>query len=78
MAGRRVGIPYSRTPVCPARAHATWFDVSGITIGPLFRPVMKGGQVLAGRLSGNAISAIMKQRAAAICLDSALYSGHAL
>ena len=76
--GRRVGIPYAQGPLCPVTALATWLTVSGIADGPVFRPVTKGGHVLACRLSGDAIVAIVKQRTAAIGRDPAFYSGHSL
>jgi hypothetical protein len=41
------GIPYGSTPsTCPVRALRTWLDASGITTGPLFRSVWKGGRQL--------------------------------
>jgi len=40
--------------------------------------VTKGGQVLASRLSGDAIAATVKQRVAAIGLDPSCYWGRSL
>jgi hypothetical protein len=49
-----------------------------ITVGPLFRPLSKGGQVPCSPPSGDAITTIVKRRVAAIGLDPPYYSGHSL
>lgn len=77
--GRQVGIPYgSRPDTCPVRALAAWVDAAGITEGPLFRPVNRHGQALAGRLSGYAVALVVKRAATAAGLDAANYAGHSL
>jgi integrase len=76
--GRRIAIPRGRYPVCPVTALEAWLEASAITDGPVFRPVTKSGRVLGSRLSADAIAIIVKQRAAAIWLDPARYSGHSL
>jgi hypothetical protein len=37
--GRKVGIPFARVKVCPVQAVKDWLAVSGLTEGPLFRPI---------------------------------------
>src|SRR5262249_40439041 len=55
-----------------------WLELSGISEGPVFRPVTRRGHVLPGQLSGDAIATIVKQRGKAIGLDPTRYSGHSL
>jgi integrase len=76
--GRKIGISYAQGRVCPLAALAAWLDISGIASGPVFRPVTKGGRVLAGPLSGDAIAAIVKRRVQMIDFDPSCYSGHSL
>ncbi|WP_244424663.1 site-specific integrase [Methylobacterium nodulans] len=77
-AGRKVGIPHGRTRHCPVAAVELWLSRSGITQGPLFRGLNRHGQLLAGRLSGEAVSVIVKERVQAAGYDPAPYSGHSL
>jgi integrase len=75
---RQVAIALGRNGMCPVRALEQWFQLSGISEGPVFRPVTRRGHVMPGQLSGDAIASIIKQRVRAIGLDSTLYSGHSL
>jgi integrase len=75
---RHVAIPHGRSAICPIKALDQWLEVSGISEGPLFRPVSRRGQVLPGQLSGDSIASIVKQRVKALGLDPARYSGHSL
>jgi integrase len=44
--GETKGIPYGSTPsTCPVRALRAWLDASGITEGPIFRPINRWGQL---------------------------------
>lgn len=77
--GRKVGIPRGRhADTCPVRALTAWLEKAGISEGPVFRPVNRHGQVLPGRLSGNAVSEVVKRSARAAGLDAANYAGHSL
>ncbi len=76
--GRQVAIPHGRNSICPVKALDQWLELSGISEGPVFRPVTRRGQVLPSRLSGDSIAWIVKQRVRAIGLDPARYSGHSL
>jgi hypothetical protein len=76
--GRAVAIPYGSAPMCPVDALKEWLEAAHISEGPLFRPVPKGGAVLASRLSGNSVAAIVKQHVMAIGLDPSCFSGHSL
>ena len=77
-AGRKVGIPFGRTRHCPVLALDRWLAVSGIEAGPIFRPVDRHGRVASERLSGEAVSLIVKERVAAAGIDPAGFSGHSL
>ena len=77
-AGRKLGVPYGRTRFCPVLAVERWLKISGITSGAIFRPINRHGQVAPGRLSGDAVSVIIKERAAAAGYEPGDYSGHSL
>ncbi len=62
--GRRIGIPFGRN-IHPVRALETWFSAARIEDGPVFRPVDRHGRVSGGRLSGEAVSLIVRDRLAA-------------
>jgi integrase len=77
-AGRKVAIPLGKTKWCPVAALDRWLGISGITEGPIFRAVDRQGNVAHRRLSGDAVSVIVKERVAAAGYDHILYSGHSL
>ena len=77
-AGRKVGIPFGRTRLCPVLALERWITVSGIEAGPIFRPVDRHGRVGGERLSGEAVSLVVKKRLAAANIDPTGFSGHSL
>lgn len=76
--GRKVGIPFARGAACPVRALTAWLATSGVTDGPVFRPVSRHGHVSPARLSGEAVAVIIKECARAQGLDHSRYSGHSL
>ena len=49
-----------------------------IVSGPMFRPIDRHGRIAASRLSGEAVSLIVRERVAAAGFDPAAYSGHSL
>jgi integrase len=75
--GRKIGVPFGRTIHCPVRALENWLSAARIENGPIFRPVDRHGR-LAGRLSGEAVSLILRDRMAAAGFDPVGYSGHSL
>lgn len=77
-AGRKVGIPFGRTRWCPVRHLTDWLAHAVIEDGPLFRSITHHGHVADQRLSGEAISIIVKRRAEAVGFDPDAYSGHSL
>ena len=49
--GRKLGIPYaSHLETCPVRSLQDWLEKSGITEGPLFRPIDRFGRMASIRL----------------------------
>ena len=78
-AGEARGIPFGQHPVsCPVRALRTWLQVSGITSGPLLRPINRHGQLLPGRLSGQSVASVVQRMCERAGLDAARYGGHSL
>lgn len=77
-AGRKIAIPFGRTRWCPVSAFDHWLDSSGIESGSLFRPVNRHGHMLNQRLSGEAVSIILKERLRNAGIDPSGYSGHSL
>lgn len=77
-AGRKVGIPLGRTRHCPVGALETWIARAGLNEGPVFRPLSRHGRVVEARLSGEAVSLIIKERVAAVGINPADFSGHSL
>lgn len=77
--GRKVGIPFGRGRHCPVKAVEAWLALSGIAAGAVFRPVNKHGHMDVGhRLSGEAVSVVIKNAVCVAGLDPHLYSGHSL
>ncbi len=76
--GHKILIPYGRTRWCPVSTLDVWLAASGITAGPIFRPVNRHGYVRDVRLSGEAVSLVVRGRVAAAGLDPTGYSGHSL
>lgn len=77
-AGRKIGIPFGRTRWCPVAALDAWLAASEIAEGAIFRPVDRHSRVQAARLSGEAVSLVVRERVAAAGLDATKFSGHSL
>ena len=71
--GRKIG----RTIHCPVRALENWLSAARIEDGPVFRRADRHGRV-SGRLSGEAVSLIIRSRIAAARFELTGYSGHSL
>jgi integrase len=76
--GRKIGIPFGRTRWCPVAALDTWLAASVIAEGAIFRPLDRHGHIRDTRLSGEAVSLVVREKVAAGGLDPARYSGHSL
>lgn len=77
-AGRKIGIPFGRTRWCPVQHLTDWLDQAGIEDGPIFRSINRHGHVASQRLSGEAVSVIVKEHAEVAGFDPDAYSGHSL
>jgi len=64
--GWKICIPFGRSRHCPVAAIEQRPTRSGITQGPLFRPVDPHGVISNLRLSGEAVSLVIKERVAAL------------
>jgi hypothetical protein len=65
------GLKYPEATACaPSRRCRTWLAAAEISTGPVFRPVARGGRVGIAALSPYAASLVIKQRIAAVVLDS--------
>lgn len=76
--GRKISIPSGRGRICPVRLVRSWLNVLPDSDGPLFRSIRKGGNVTDKRLSGGAVSVIVKDHVKRIGCDPVKYSGHSL
>jgi integrase len=76
--GQKIGIPHGRGRWCPVAALNDWLQLSAIETGPVFRPLDRAGRVGGARLSGDAVSLIVRARVEAAGLDPCRYSGHSL
>ena len=54
-----------------------WRDAAGITTGPVFRSIRKGGKIGA-RLTAQSVADIVKANAERVGLDPMLFAGHSL
>lgn len=77
-AGYKLGVPFGRSRWCPVRHLADWLDHAKIEAGPIFRGINRHGHVADLRLSGEAVSIIVKEWAAAAGFNPDAYSGHSL
>src|SRR5262249_48865480 len=76
--GHQIAVPYSRGRWCPVACLDAWLSASGIAENAIFRPVDRHGRVDDARLSGEAVSILVRERIAAAGLDPMGYSGHSL
>ncbi len=76
--GRKIGIPNGRTRWCPVKHLDDYMKSSNNDEGPLFCSMTKSKQVSNDRLSGEAVSLIIKERVQKAGYDPELYSGHSL
>lgn len=76
--GRKVGIPNGRSRHCPIAALESWLTRSGIGDGRCSDLSTVHGRMSGQRLSGEAISLVVKERLKAAGIDPAGYSGHSL
>ena len=76
--GRNIGIPFARGRHCPVKALQSWLEFSSIADGPLFRPVDRHAVIGNSRLSGEAVSLVIKDRLERVHISPIGFSGHSL
>lgn len=77
--GQLCAIPYGNDNICPLRALRLWQVQSGLTHGPVFRAIEKGGCIKDKALSAASVNEIIKKLAIrAEFLNPQAYSGHSL
>ena len=76
-AGQEIAIP-AGAKLRPVEAVRAWLDAAGITEGPVFRSIAKGGRLLAGALTAQSVALVIKAHAKRAGLDPAEYAGHSL
>jgi site-specific recombinase XerD len=76
-AGQTIAVPFGALN-CPVAAVRAWMAAAGISDGPLFRRVARGGRVLAERLHDRVVAEVVKAHAEALGLDPAHFAGHSL
>lgn len=77
--GRKVALPFGSDPqTCPVRTLDAWRDQGGITSGPVFRAIGRGGAVSDRALHADSVGYLVKRAAARAGLESAEYAGHSL
>jgi integrase len=63
---------------CPVAALRAWLTTAGISDGPVFRPINKGGKVRPTRLTDRSVANVVKHRAELLGLDPKAFGGHSL
>ncbi len=63
---------------CPVDAVNDWLSAAGITTGPIFRRMGRGGRVFAEGLTPFSIGQVVKRYVEAAGLDPAEFGGHSL
>jgi site-specific recombinase XerD len=73
--GQTIAIPRG-CRIEPVKAIEMWLAASGITAGPIFRQIHRGGHLRPEALSGHSFAQIIKARAAQAGLDPTMFAGH--
>jgi integrase len=76
--GRRIAVPFGRTRHCPVTALKAWLTILDRSSGPIFVRINKHEQILDRRISGEAVSRVVKTRIAEAGYDPKSFSGHSL
>ena len=63
---------------CPVTAVREWLAATGLSEGPLFRPIRRGGHIQSQRLTDRSVANIIKAHAARVGFESASFSGDSL
>ena len=76
--GQEWRCPTDHTETCPVRSLNRWLELSGVSIGPVFRAVDKSGRVASTRLSDRSVVLVIRRAADRARLDAESFSGHSL
>lgn len=76
--GRHIAVPLGKTRHCPIDALHNWLTYASIKSGAIFRGIDKHGNILDRRVSGEAVSHVIKARLSDAGYDPARFSGHSL
>lgn len=63
---------------CPVTALGAWYDATGITTGPVLRPVSKGNRALSRPLHPESVNDLLQAAIRRAQLDATRYSAHSL
>lgn len=76
--GRKIGVPFARGRYCAVKALGAWLEKEPGGTGPIFRSIDRHGKTSTKRLSGQAVSLLIKERLHSAGLDPTGFSGHSL
>jgi site-specific recombinase XerD len=77
--GKLKMVAYGSDPAtCPVRAVKDWLELSGLTEGPVFRPINRHEHIAMQALTGHAVARIVKRTALKAGLPIPELSGHSL
>lgn len=77
--GFEVAMQWGREELlCPIRSLERWRRVSGISGGPIWRPINKAGRIGDGRLDAREVGRVVKRTIQRAGLNPASYAGHSL
>jgi integrase len=75
--GQEIAIPRG-SRLRPVEAVQAWLAAAGITEGPIFRAINRGGRVGAASLGDDGVADLVKAYAQRVGLDAGTFSGHSL
>lgn len=75
--GQEIAVP-NGTRLRPVQAVKDWLTAAGITGGPVFRRIRRGGHVTAEGLTDKSVADLVKAYAERAGIDAAKFSGHSL
>lgn len=76
--GHKIAVPFGRTRYCPVMALKEWLCVLNHSSGPIFVRIDRHGHIQEQRVSGEAVSLVVKTRIATAGYDPKSFSGHSL
>ena len=76
-AGQTIAVPRG-CRIEPVAAIEAWLAASGITAGPIFRPIAKGSKLQDAPLFGHSAAQIVRRYALVAGLDPSNFAGHSL